>query len=610
MEFRGIVNLDQHTADQLSQYLIEKESTLSLKIIDLIGPVKENEPELKSYGTTLKIEEAVLLFGKKIRSISTNRDFKPAKGNAKKVASEISKYCWQYLEILENSVTELFLQIKLMDITDLKESAWDAAFAIKMTLMHHMEDLEWALKRLNAQIAEVKYAEDGKNFLSRIKNLILRKSKIDSSLLSNLQKSRKYLSFNYGKFHDEYVNYQALYKDVRKHVLKLVDYQVLNHLETVSRETFKKLYELIKIWESNLKSRLIPLNDLKIPLRESTDPKRVSHIFEEYHNELLNELFQKSRNLKIHADEILNNENVKSELENSLNITLKEIHTLAATARNYREFLLKTDPDPYVRCRFGFGEWVLGKEPAITRNMALLTYEIDETNQSAEQLIQSVKIATQDSEKVDLTKALQKIEKPLHDMSQPLIGKSTMQSLAEEIVGELKKVDELGSFDIKVVDFIGNILSKLLKADWKYHVLFDMPNFEKIYSTHVGIADHGDRLHLNRLNEFRRLCREIKELVKHKSFYAGVQDIEFHLNDIKGSLQDFLGYVQRVTLDKENSSELFKDIHFQLLEYRYFFGKYFHEREMAETETQLIRNKFLFVDQYLDTVDDLLSNLS
>ncbi len=612
MIFRGIVNLDLHTARQLSQYLIEKESELSFKIMDTIGHIAENEPEplapqLKE--SPLKIGGAVLLFGKKIRTLATNSGLRAPKGMAEVIAAQIDQQCWNYLEILENCITELFIQMKMLDVTKWNEEMLDAAYSIKMTLMHHLEDLEWTLKRLNAQIGQLEKATDHKALSNYLKKLFpFFCSNIDSSLLKNLKKSRKYLSFNYRKFHDNFISYQSINKDVKKNLLRFIDYQALNNLDFESKEVFKRLYELLKMWEINQKSKVIPSGDLSIPLRNLHDPKRISHLFEEYHYELLKEVYIKSRFLKSNSEDILTDESVRCEIGDALFSTLKEIHLLGATTRNYRDFLLKTDPDPYIRCRFGFGEWTVGKEPLLTKNMLLLNYEIEETNKYAEQLIHSVKTTTSLNDKVDYAETLQNVKKLLHEMSQPLIGQATMHSLAEKILVELNSVNELESFNMRVVDFVGLTLSKLLKADWKYHVLFDMKDFEKTYSIHVGIVkgDHEDRLHLNRLNEFRILCKEVKDLVKAKSFYKGLQEIELNLNDIKSSLQDFLGSVQRIIQDKSTTAELIKDIQFQLLEYRYFFGTYFHELGNLETDKQLIRNKFLFVDQYLDVVDSLL----
>lgn len=612
MIFRGIVNLDLHTARQLSQYLIEKESELSFKIMDTIGHIVENAPEpiapqLKD--SPLKIGGAVLLFGKKIRTLATNSEFKTPKGMSQVIASQINQQCWSYLEILENCITELFIQMKMLDVTKWNEDMLEAAYSIKMTLMHHLEDLEWTLKRLNAQIGQLKSAEGFPSFFNTLKNLFpFISSNIDSSLIKNLKKSRKYLSFNYLKFHDNFISYQTLNKKVKKNLLRFIDYQALNNLDSESKEAFTRLYELLKMWEINQKSKVIPSGDLSNPLRNLNDPKRVSHIFEEYHYELLKEIYVRSRFLKSNSEDILTDDSVRCEVGDSLFSTLKEIHVLAATTRNYRDFLLKTDPNPYIRCRFGFGEWTVGKEPPLTKNMLLLNYEIEETNKYAEQLIHSVKTTTSLNDKSQYEQTLQKVKQLLHEMSQPLIGETTMRSLAEKILEELKSVNELETFNMEVVDFVGLTLSKILKADWKYHVLFDMKDFEKIYSIHVGIVkgDHEDRVHLNRLNEFRILCKEVKDLVKTKSFYKGLQEIELNLNDIKSSLQDFLGSVQRVIQDKSTTGEMIKDIQFQLLEYRYFFGTYFHELGALGSDKQLIRNKFLFVDQYLDVVDSLL----
>ena len=616
MEFRGVINLDLHTANLLSQYLIDKESDLSLKIMETIGPVALNFPEPlppNSKDNPLKLGDAVLLFGKKIRTLSTNREIKPAKGMWKIITSQINIQCWAYLQILENIITELFIQIKLLDITKWKNEMLDAAYSIKMTLMHHLEDLEWALKRLNAQIWQLRLAEDESCIFTRLKHLFSYFNlNIESSLLVNLQKSRKFLSFKYGKFHDVHTNYQKLHQDVRKPLLKFIDYHILNHLDAESKDSFTKLYELLKMWKINVQSKLIPSSELRIPLRNLIDPKRVSHIFEEYHTELLKEIYIKSRFFKTHSHAIIDDESVETELADSLIMTHKEIHLLAATTRNYRDFLLKTDPNPYIRCRFGFGEWTVGKEPALTKNMLLLSYEIAETNKYAEHLIDSLKSAKEKNNLSDFKEKSTRSEKILHEMSQPLIGESTMRSLAEGALEEIKSFDELGSFDIHIVDYIGVTLSKILKSDWKYHVLFDIPFFKTVYSNHINIVglDQEDRLHLNRLNEFSRLFKEIKDLVKVKYLYRSNQEIDLHLNDIKGTLQDFLGYVQRVTQDKNSPLKLIKNIRFQLLEYRYFFGQYFHDLGTLDIDKQMISNKFLFVNQYLDVVDSLLEPFS
>ncbi len=607
MEFRGIINLSPHIAYQLSEYLLVKEAELSNNILDSIY-IPEKTPELSRAQTEskLKFNDAISLFDKKIRLISLE-DHHLKEEAFKSILLKINLGCWKYLEILENSITELFLQIKLLGIDRFNEETAEIIRSIKMTLMTHLEDFAWGLKRIEKQMGKLNQLSKDKTFYKLIGNVFsFFYPFIDKMILSNLQKSRKFLSFNYQKFHDEHVNYLKLKSDVRKKVLQLVDYPVLDSsLDPDSMEEFKKVYELLKCLELNKKLKLIQGDVLNESLSNLNDPKRMSHIFEEYQNALLKEVFEKSRFLKSDSEEILGNDEIKLALNFSLLTSLKEVHLLHSISANYRDFLLNTDKDPYVRARLGFQDEILGQESQLTKNLKELGYDIQKANDYFKILLKGV---NEPFDNPNLAEIRKKSDAALHEMSQPLISESTMKNYAEKVLVELEHLNELGTLDFNVVEFVGKILLSLLKHDWKYHVLFSMPKFEQAYSIHIGILDkeHEDRLHLNRMNEFIRLGKEIKDLFKKKSLKS-MDEIVLYLNDIKSSLQDFLGYVQHLSLDETNFSRVKKDIQFQLLEYRYFFGKYFYELEQIEQDKQQIRNQFLFIDQYLEVVDSLLN---
>ncbi len=616
MDFKGIVKLDNDVVIQLNRFLKEKESELGLKILESIGPIQSDYPELEVPEIkSLALSDAVMLFGKKVRSLILNKEFKETKQLHDEINEKMSQNCWNYLELLENCVSELFLQIDSTKCDEWNAELLENFQSIKMLLLHHLDDLEWAVKRLNGQLWQLHHGALEKTFFGKLKNIRwFFESNIKISLLKNLKKTRKYLLFYGGKFREYYEKYHILQKIVEPHVSNLENYKTLNSEQIDTKDAFTKVYKYLKMWEINQHSKLIPNKEIEDPLKTSIDPKRMSHLFEEYQNSLLKKMFEISGGLKFEKNGI-ENLPIKNELENASLMLLKEVLLLSATVAKYREFLLKTDQDPYVRCRFGFPEWIVGEEPATTKNMLLINYELEEMNGLVEKMIHALETGEEGHEKIKLKNAHLTLEPLLHEMAQPLASEATMKDLIVKALQALEELHELTSHDLEVVDFVGNSLSKILKSDWKYQVLFTIPEFEKIYAMHIGILGgrHENRLYLNRLDELRRLSIELKDLIKTKSFYTNHQEIEFTISDIKGSLQDFLGYVQRISKgsdkDKTITVETVRDVSVQLLEVRYFFGHYLHDLLALKDGNIKVLDKLLFVDQYLDAIDNVIGSI-
>jgi hypothetical protein len=81
------------------------------------------------------------------------------------------------------------------------------------------------------------------------------------------------------------------------------------------------------------------------------------------------------------------------------------------------------------------------------------------------------------------------------------------------------------------------------------------------------------------------------------------------MNDMKSYLQDFLAIIQRTLQGK--SKNLFLDdtlnkLGHQLLEYRYLFGQFFTTIMIKKLERVQLRNQFIFVDQYFESMENLL----
>ncbi len=218
-------------------------------------------------------------------------------------------------------------------------------------------------------------------------------------------------------------------------------------------------------------------------------------------------------------------------------------------------------------------------------------------------------------QRVDISEVDPEIQQLVHEMEQPLATHRMMRSRAEKVLDKLQQLDELGSFDIHVIDYIEHVFSKLLRADWRYHVLHGIPLFHQLYAIHHGLVKPvDDRHHSNRMTKFKKLLQQVHEWVKNNKTQVHFHDIELDMSYIKGYLQDFLGYVQRASSDsslsKDKALELYQEIAQQLLEYRYLFGNFFYQLRQHETEGQLIRKQCLFVDQYFESIETKLFELA
>ncbi|HRD55416.1 MAG TPA: hypothetical protein PLC42_03360 [Parachlamydiaceae bacterium] len=608
MEFRGIIYLNPQTAYQFAEYLSKKELELSSKMIEILETLaKKNEEPVLKKTLRVKLKDVLSLAEKEIRELVLNKNLVLKEETLNRVFSVMDLANWHYLEILENSEIELFSQIKTLGIEAFQEDIETSVHSIKKTLIEHLDDFYWYLKRLNKQAKDLQsLAVSGSHFSYLKKMALFFYSPLDSKIFSNLQKSRKFLLFNYKKFYEASANYKKLLSSARKKRERLKGCAIFNKFfDDTSKVSFEKIYELLKIEEANEKLKLISQDDLNNFVKNAADPRRMFHIFEEYQNALLKEVFEKSRLLK--SGSILDDEKKADSLLHELEEGQKEVHLLASMTSQYRDLLIQTDPDPYVRSRFGFKDWIVGKEPPLAENLRYLSYDAEETDLYFQDLIKALSKPKENEFK--LREVKNRSVSFLHEMGQPLISESTMKHSALKILELIQELDEFGTTSWEVVDFVGLLFSKLLRYDWKYHLLFNIPEFEKAYAIHIGILnqEHEDRSHLNRMDEFRRLLKEVKDLMRTKGFYKNKDEFTFLLNDIKSSLQDFLGFAQNRLQGSVNFHIAAANISFQLMEYRYLFGRYFHEMEQSEENLQWVKKEFLFVNQYLEAIEATLN---
>lgn len=613
MDFHGIITLKRPIVDQLSRYLDEKESQTGIKILEAINPFQGESltpllapiPELR-----YRLSDAVEGFGKKVRQVQQSQLVLTDPNDWKKSVTQVNAAFWEYLETLEEYITELFQQLEQVGIEEWHTDLADVVHEIKEMLTHHLEDLRWAILRMENQLKDYKkICEKKQGRWSELgRAAFFWKSLLDRKLLSNVDKSRKYLGFRYQSFADRFSRYQDIHAKIEQLTEKFNHYEIFKTLDPENQEKFKKLYRLVRLWEVNTHVKSLPQNEPIRSLRHMISPDKAFTLFKDYYQHLHKALFDRSRALKSDWINALEESGVKKIEEDVLQYRT-ELVTLGATITKYRDFLLSTDPNPYVRVRMGFPEWVAGPEPVQTKKLLNLSYDVETLDRKMELFRQGIENKKAASTSIDPIKY--EVIDVLHEMGQPLMSRQLMRHKAEKAVSLLQQMDELSTTKQEAVDFTGSSLAKLMRSDWKYQTLFDLSAFHVVYETHHHIVETvNDRNHLNRLQKFKRFIQQIEQWVKNDDTPRHTHEIELDINDMKGYLQDFLAQVQRICKEEaEDSTRLHQsvtDMEKELLEYRYQFGNFFHHLHENKPEERLIRHQFLFVDQYFEAVENLL----
>lgn len=613
IDFQGIVSLDTPVINLLHQYLDEQESLLARSILESIPP-SLHTPVL-SYGGMLRLSDAIETFGKRCAQSPEKLSSDLSDNDWKIPAKYINKALWKYVEVLEGCVTELFQQLDLIGLEQWHSRLPHVVGTIEDLLLHKIEELKWSIIRLEDQLWRYRLSIESLSgrWVFWTKATRLWTSLLDKELLTNLNKSQAFLKMQYSRFLKRYGVYVNLQEEVESNMDKFEAYLVLPTLELETQRLFKKMYQLLKLWEMNRSAKAVPARELILALHHALSIEKATSIFKEYYAGLRALLFALSRTLKVQGPSLIDNGPARTAIQFETANAQAEIHMIGATVAHYRDFLLRADPDPYVRSRLGFSEWVVGPEPAQTKPLLELGYDIENLSELCDQISKALNIEER-KEQISIQQVDREIQQSLHEMSHPLATRRQMRVQIEKVLESLQKLDEWGSFSWQTVDYVGVILSKLLRLDWKYQVLFEFIPFNKIYNVHQSLVRPvEDRAHTNRMQKFTKLLQQIQEWVNKHRTQSHFHDIELDMNDIKVYLQDFLAYIQRVIQDPNLTPDkihsLKEDISKQLLDYRYLFSNFFYQLRQNESEGQLIRRQFLFVDQYFETVELKLQEL-
>lgn len=603
-DFQGILSLDRKVVEQLTDFLIIKESHLSNQILMAIHPFQDVSlpPVLHPVPDMhLHLNESIEELNKKITRLEASKQ-SVLNSDWKIAANQINQALWEYTEILESCVIELYQQLDQIGFEFWDLDLFHTVSSIKDLLSHHIEELMWTNKRLEHALQKYR------KICQRDEWNLFNWPIIDKVLNSNLLKSQKFLGFEFQKFNDSYKGYIQLYADAQKELQQFFNCRILTSLDIDFQERIKKIYFLLRIWKFNHSARTLAREDTIRAIRREMGPEEAKILFEEYYKAIRRVIFDKSRMLKSSLPHIFEKREGKVIIKSVLDDYRHEIGILIDLVSNYDHFLSETDPKTHAHVH-----WHPFRESPQAQQLYLLRKEIEKLDLLCEKFQVSLDQEVKDQEQ-NFVQSSKEIQRLLHEMGQPLMSQSIMRSKAQAILNLVNGIDELGSSNPKIVSYVCEVLSRAMHVDWKYQVFHEFPEFHEIFEIHQGIVGPiEERQHWNRLNKFKKLIGQLKSWVQHGDTLKHLREMELDLNDIKGYLQDFLGYVQRMSReeikDKEGASTLLLQMNQKLLEYRYLFSHFFHDLHETDLEEKMLRKQLLFVDQYFENIDTRLQEM-
>lgn len=611
IDFQRIILLDQSLVEQLDFYFQEKESELGNEILSSFPTGKEGmKPPLlePSKLLRLKLVDAVDGFSKRIRSAMHKDNDLLTFSVLEQTVKTIDEGFLNYIEILEGSIRELFSELDHIGLENWSDNLLNSIANFRDLFFHTIDDALLAINRLETILKEFRKAirVHEKSVFSKLIDSL--QSVVDPSIKTGLQKLEVFLKSKYRKFSQSLIDYLGIEDKVLITCKKLANYEVLDRLEDGHKEKFKKIYFYTKLGQLNASPKPAFFQDIMRALSRSVSVEYALEIFDDYIDALYGAHYHQARVLKKDKVRYLTEEGGLDKINEVMRSYHSEILSLGSTVARYRDLMLKTDPNPYIRSKWGFTEGIVAPEPKQAKELLEFEFEVENLKQMNDHLLQSIikaKEAPLSQKKITIDPTIHKL---LYEMGQPLTTEGMIQSRAEKLLKHLAYIDELGSTNFYTIEYTGDLLSRMLRADWKFHVLQEMPEFDEIMRHHIGICTGlvDDRKHLNRMNKFIYITNEIAEWVSKKETRKHDREIEFDMNDLKIYLQDFLAQVQRMGQETgESLTQKIYELSHMLLIYRHLFGEFFkHIR--STSEGRHLRMKLLFVDQYFESAEQTL----
>lgn len=615
INFQGVVAVDKDLVDQLQQYLSNKELLVAQQVASCF---QENivylegggdSPKLLSdLSSDLSMGEAVVAAKDALALVVRDQQHVVAPFDLKALSDQLNKALWNYVEVLEGAAAEFLQQLSHVRLDRLTEDTLQAVDSVKVLMLEKVQKCREIVIRLERHLSEYRdQSQQSDSWKAKILTIIPWKSaELDRQILAHLDKTKEALVSRDRQLKDSYQEFQRLRIKVQGSRQKVEGYSILSSLDSTVRERLLDVYTFLKMWKLNGKTRSVPEPDLVRILRMKAPTEQLMGDFQAYFSRLTEELFQLSRRLKTQG--VVADRRTACKQAALLS---KEVYSLGSTVGRFRDFLLRTNPNPYVRVRFGFSDQVTGTEPNETKELKKLRFSIESLGDLYHKIQESLERPIS-RELFRFTPLYHSIQDALHELGQPLASRGLMRKRGDALVDLMEDLDELGSSDPETVEYMGEVLSKAMRADWKYHTLHEVPGFRQLYQVHLGITDSGqsDEMFKDLLDQWSGFQETVKTWIGKDSIWRFPTEVEEAVEGLKVLLRDFLLSIDELAGSKDDDVAVkVLEKRRLLLKLRYQFGRFCLKNLQSHSEGGMLRNHFLFVDQYFEFMENKLNEI-
>ena len=476
-------------ADQVNLYLQKEEdhfldNILQAFHISLIESVGEAKPD-SSGGIPSRFSDAIDKVIERIDKLSSSDSSQLSPGELDIVVAHVNAAIRHYEEILEGCAAQLFSEFEKMRVDKVSDETISGVEAVKDKLIGQIADCIQQIKRLEARLGQYRRAAlTGVSIFARLRSWF--EPVIDRAIGKKLKRIRQLVNTSFQQLQMRYTEYQQLETWAKARKKRLEGFVIFQTLSPDVRENFAEIYRLLKMQKKSHKTSDLVLEELNRLLREAITVDEAVTIFQAYSAAIKDAFFTLRRRLPSELENAANLKQTKMDCAKEIEARRTEVRALGSAASRYRDFILRTHPDPYVRARLGFSESTVGPEPETTKLLVRLVHHVEALDKKFRKLSDVIK--EYDPQKKDFL-ALGYFDEMVEDLDRMLIEVKRPAEAVEhfdDLLEELKNVGALYHFDPYRLIGVEKVLRLALRLD-KFNLLVKSRKFLEFYDIHTSI---------------------------------------------------------------------------------------------------------------------------
>lgn len=482
-DFHRIKDDQEKAVSEVNHYLQEEEKWLLDSILQAFHI--NLEEEAVSEDSSSRFSEVIDAVVERIDQIASEKLSKLSPKEFDVVIAHINAAFRHYEEILEGCAAQLFHELEKIRVDELEEDTLKGVEAVKVRLLDQIDSCVSQIRRLEKKLSECAGGVQSKwSFVASVSRFF--RSILDKSIIAKLKKIKQMVVQGYMQLCKRHNEYRKLNETASTRLAKLENFVIFHRLPAEVQQEFTEIYRLIKIRQLNAKSSDLLGLELDRVLKDTVSVDRATDIFEAYFGAIENEIYTMRREMTHMSAEELQEGDRRKELLKSIKSARREVHVLGSLVLKFRDFVLATHPDPYVRARLGFSERTVGPEPKETKSLMQLGLKVETLDKRYERLAEAIEEFEPQQRRAAELGYFDEIIGDLERLSWEAKAAEEATLYYQTFLSELQEVQDRYSFDRYRLMGIEKVLRLALRLD-HFHVLIDERRFQDIYDTHIKI---------------------------------------------------------------------------------------------------------------------------